>query len=1652
NEAGEGDGNDSDLTFAAVAGTTYRIAIDGKLGRNGNFYLYVNPAPPNPTPINDGSGVDIDATSISASLTANWINPTGYPLTGLSWCVDRSDRSYYSTCSSTVVTSGTLSGPPSSLSVPGPFADGKYFVCLRLQTAFVAASYYNCSDGITVDSGVASPVANDGPSATADIDWQTSGTSLQATWSAINDTSGINRYETCFSTSATCASGVLQGWTSQGTATTQNLTGLSLVAGTTYYACVRVYDNAGNAATNCSDGVRSDNAIVAPAAANDGATGDVDTWASTTDYTMNWSAVADAGSGIARYEYCLSTATGCTGTVVRNWANGGTGTTYSATGLALSLTTYYACIRAVDVAGNVSTGTCSDGALVVDPGPDPPTFVNDGAGADMDWTNVTSSLAGNWNSATDPQLARHEYCIASAAGCLGTITTNWTTAAASGGLAMNQTGLTLTHGSTYYIAVRGVDTGNNAGGPRTSDGVTVDTVAPSAVSPAVSSISSTPPTLSWAAATDTVSGVAFYRVYRSTTSGPLGAQVNADGATNGTTFVDASVPGAGSYFYTVRAVDRAGNEQTAGNAQVSASYVPRMYLRNAASTLATSPGASWQLQTTPGSAADSSSSVKVGGSTGYIQFQPGRSATQNKIYSAGLPSAPSGRGWMYQTALGSVPAAEWRFRMTVEPDVVHDAFVVARAWKVSTSGGSITASTPLMDWYEESAVNVGASLTPTTVDFTVPIPPTTFAAGEYLYVEYWNHVVSQPGGNNSSSFVVNTSSEYVEVVGPYVDTGVSASGSVRDGLGADVDYVAAASTTYPLSWNPVSDFSGVNRYEYCVSSITACGGAPIKSWTSAGTATSATATGVTLVAGTTYYACVRVYDNSGNVSVVSCSDGAVADGSVPAPSSVADGPVLDVAWTTSLTQLQANWPSVTDTGGSGIARYEFCMDDLNPCDTVGTPMVDWTSNGTSLIATRSTLALVNGTTYYTCVRAVDNAGNISAITCSDGQRVDSLAPNQPTASNDGAGADIDVQATTSSLTANWTSVADNGASGVSRYEYCFSATTSCGGTPVLGWTGNGLGLSATAGSLSLSNGITYYACARAVDVAGNVGTMRCSDGVLVDTIVVAPATVYDGSTALVDAAYTTSTTQLSANWTAVTGDASGIARYEVCLATATSCGGTIVDNWSNAGTATTYTSTGLSLVSGTTYFACVRAVDNAGNTSSMRCSNGQLLDATAPPAPSPINDGTGADIDGQLTASSISANWAGVVDPAPASGLARYEYCISDVTSCGGTPIVGWTSNATSTSYTVNGLSLAIGVPYYQCVRSHDTAGNVSAPSCSDGVQVTNTPPNSVTALLQREADGSTAIATGAWTRFGGAMPDELRLQFTVSDPDPVQVLTPWVEVIPTAGTFGATCGSAGATTWAGAAVTTAAAGASIAAEVRVTGLASGTSYKWRACTRDQSGAVSAWVARGSSPDFRLDAAAPTSPAPVNDGAGADIDAQLSPSTATANWSVSTDALSGFSRYDACVSTAPSCGGTVVLNWLNRGTATTLSQAVTLSSGATYYVAVRAVDAAGNTIVVSSDGVLVDTGPPPAPTPVRDGAGPGDIDVTSSTTSLQVTWAAVVDPEGSAIARYDHCVTTTAAGTDCAAGAAATWLAVGTGTSATRGSLSLVSGTTYRQC
>jgi len=93
---------------------------------------------------------------------------------------------------------------------------------------------------------------------------------------------------------------------------------------------------------------------------------------------------------------------------------------------------------------------------------------------------------------------------------------------------------------------------------------------------------------------------------------------------------------------------------------------------------------------------------------------------------------------------------------------------------------------------------------------------------------------------------------------------------------------------------------------------------------------------------------------------------------------------------------------------------------------------------------------------------------------------------------DGTGADINTQASTSVISANWTGFIDNSGT-IAEYEWAVGTTL--GGTEVQTWTSNGAQTVASNTTVVLQAGQTYFCSVRAYDAAGNVSQVASSDGV-----------------------------------------------------------------------------------------------------------------------------------------------------------------------------------------------------------------------------------------------------------------------------------------------------------------------------------------------------------------------------------------------------------------------------------------------------------------------------------------------------------------------------------------------------------------------------
>lgn len=218
-----------------------------------------------------------------------------------------------------------------------------------------------------------------------------------------------------------------------------------------------------------------------------------------------------------------------------------------------------------------------------------------------------------------------------------------------------------------------------------------------------------------------------------------------------------------------------------------------------------------------------------------------------------------------------------------------------------------------------------------------------------------------------------------------------------------------------------------------------------------------------LAANTSYTYTIVAVDNAGNGSGASPP---VSQTTMPMFNVDTTAPSVPTALrTTSVSSTQVNlaWDASTDTGGSGMAGYRVYRDD----DLV---------SGTGVVATTvyADNGLVAGRAYAYTVRAVDGAGNTSAVsnrvnvtTASD---ADTTPPTAPTALSGTA-------TSTSQVNLSWTASTDSGGSGLAGYRVYRGGTLVSGTTLVGGNTYNDTGLAANT---------TYSYYVRAVDRAGNV--------------------------------------------------------------------------------------------------------------------------------------------------------------------------------------------------------------------------------------------------------------------------------------------------------------------------------------------------------------------------------------------------------------------------------------------------------------------------------------------------------------------------------------------------------------------------------------
>ncbi|MCK5331767.1 MAG: T9SS type A sorting domain-containing protein, partial [Candidatus Marinimicrobia bacterium] len=198
-------------------------------------------------------------------------------------------------------------------------------------------------------------------------------------------------------------------------------------------------------------------------------------YAATDSVVFNWTGFHDEHSGIDHYELAVGTSPGSSN--IWPWGGALTDTVYGLAGISLSDgITYYASVRAVDRGGNQSAVASTDGLTIDISGPKG-GLVYDGLDSEVDWSNDLITLSGHWQQFFDDGIGLdyYEYSIGTEAGI--TDIKDWTSNTQDTSLTSDNAGL-LAHGDMYYLNIRAFDQIGNMSTIYSSDGVTMDIVAP----------------------------------------------------------------------------------------------------------------------------------------------------------------------------------------------------------------------------------------------------------------------------------------------------------------------------------------------------------------------------------------------------------------------------------------------------------------------------------------------------------------------------------------------------------------------------------------------------------------------------------------------------------------------------------------------------------------------------------------------------------------------------------------------------------------------------------------------------------------------------------------------------------------------------------------------------------------------------------------------------------------------------------------------------------------------------------------------------------------------------------------------------------------------------------------------------------------------
>ena len=891
------------------------------------------------------------------------------------------------------------------------------------------------------------------------------------------------------------------------------------------------------------------------------------------------------------------------------------------------------------------------------------------------------------------------------------------------------TDLNLQNGVTYFVSVRGTDSDNQLSDTTISDGFMLDTYLPQVLAITEGSfttdkdyhnnITSLP--IGWIGSDNIEgplsSGINFYEVALGTTAGDSNTVdwTNQEDRTS-TTFIALSLEEGSTYYASARLTDIAGNlsEVQSGNGILidSTSPVTGTVIDGTIEDF-TFTGTSNALTATWSDFSDEVSGIS------HYEYAIGTSIGINDIsgwISVGLDTTITVNGLSLSngsTYIFSVKASDQAGNtsdvistngITVDTQAPDNNFIIdglftedldwsnapdvltahwqftdplsgVASYQYAISNGS--DGSQIVDWTD---VGLDTFFTHTDLDL---LSGTTY----YISVRATDIV-----GNESSSYISDgITTDFMQ---PTV--GVPMDGNPEE----DMDW-QAATDIFNLYWTASDNRNReLESFEYSIS--TTPGDSNVVAWTSSGSNSEISITGLSLNEAVIYYGNIRAYDAAGNRSSTISSDGITIDTTDPIAGTITDGVDEDITFTPSENLLEGHWSGFSDAL-SGIAYYHVAV-GTSPGNS---NIVQWQDVAVDTQVTFTSLNLNNGQDYYLSVKAFDQAHNVSDVVTSTGVVSDQQGPVSGEVL-DGLFGDVEWVNSSSELGAKWENFQD-ALSGIEYYEYAVG--NSSGSINVLDWSSAELATEILIQELPLNHGSQYFISVRGVDSVGNIGSYTSSNGLTVDLIPPTITDVIESENASIDVDYLNQADTVIISW--ISEDlVSGISFFETSLGTISGIDDVV--SWTVLSDSNFLTNTllDLGLNNGATYYASVRATDVAGNISEIISGDGVLIDLTAP-VNGNVFDGHGVDETFTSTPDTLIASWTGFSDDI--SGIDYFEYAIG--TSENGTEIVEWTFTETDTmSMVETGLSLIDAQKYFTSVRATDFAGNVSTFSVSDGI------------------------------------------------------------------------------------------------------------------------------------------------------------------------------------------------------------------------------------------------------------------------------------------------------------------------------------------------